>query len=59
MSKAVLVIDMPERFHDCPFLDGDDAWLNDPQKMVHRSTKADSNNAYVVAAVKEKMEREG
>ena len=38
MSKAVLVIDMPERCHDCPFLDGDDAWLNDPPKMVHRST---------------------
>lgn len=32
MSKAVLVIDMPERCHDCPFLDGDDAWLNDPPK---------------------------
>ena len=27
MSKAVLVIDMPERCHDCPFLDGDDACL--------------------------------
>ena len=39
MSKAVLVIDMPERCHDCPFLDGDDAWLNDPPKMVHRSTR--------------------
>ena len=27
MSKAVLVMDMPERCHDCPFLDGDDACL--------------------------------
>ena len=40
-------------------MSGVTAWLNDPPKMVHRSTKADSNNAYVVAAVKEKMEREG
>ena len=27
MSKAVLVIDMPERCYDCPFLDEDDACL--------------------------------